>query len=136
MILENIFTERVVHLWNYLPSFVVELPSLNCFKTRLDTFWSNQDVCTTLSHHSWEPEVEVILSVSLSFIMSRIDVHGIEETACAHSADTIRYDAIDNVSTVQQTLKNQRVSVKREERRLSCTHLHMYTRVSLASGTV
>jgi len=91
--------------------------------------------CTTLTHHPWEPEVDVILSVSVSFIMSRIDV-GIEETACAHSADTIRYDAIDNVSTVQQTLENQRVSVKREERMLSCTHLHMYTRVSLASGTV
>jgi len=27
-----------------LPSLVVEAPSLNCFKTRLDKFWSNQDV--------------------------------------------------------------------------------------------
>ena len=39
------FTERVVvNSWNCLPSLVVEAPSLNCFKTRLDKFWSNQDV--------------------------------------------------------------------------------------------
>ena len=44
MILENIFTERVVNLWNSLPSLVVEAQSLNCFKTRLDKFWSNHDV--------------------------------------------------------------------------------------------
>jgi len=49
MILENIFTERVVKLWNSLlwnslPSLVVEAPSLNCLKTLLVKFWSNQDV--------------------------------------------------------------------------------------------
>jgi len=33
VILENIFTERVVNLWNSLPSLVVNTPSLNCFKT-------------------------------------------------------------------------------------------------------
>ena len=45
MILENIFfTKRVVKLWNSLPSLVVEVPLLNCFKTRLDKLWSNQDV--------------------------------------------------------------------------------------------
>jgi len=45
MILENIFfTERIVNLWNSLPSLVVEAPSVNCFKMRLDKFWSNQDV--------------------------------------------------------------------------------------------
>jgi len=37
-------TERVVNLWNSLPSLVVKGPSLNCFKTRLDKFCSNQDV--------------------------------------------------------------------------------------------
>jgi len=46
MILEKFFTERVVNLWNSLPSLVVEAPSVrpNCFKIRLDKFWSNQDV--------------------------------------------------------------------------------------------
>jgi len=43
-ILKIFFTERVVNLWNSLPWLVVDAPSLNCFKTRLDTFWSNQDV--------------------------------------------------------------------------------------------
>jgi len=46
MILEKKFTERVVNLWNSLPYLVVEAPSINCFKMRLDKFWSNgnQDV--------------------------------------------------------------------------------------------
>jgi len=40
----------------------------------LDKFWSNRDLkmlCTGMSskHHSWEPEVEVILSVTVSFII-------------------------------------------------------------------
>jgi len=38
------FTERIVNLWNSLPSLVVEAPPINCFKMRLDKFWSNQDV--------------------------------------------------------------------------------------------
>jgi len=48
--------------------------------------------CITLKHHFWEQEVEVILSVIVSFIRAYvmyIDV-GIEASACAHSADTIR----------------------------------------------
>ena len=39
-----LFTERVVNLWNSLPSLLVKAQLLNCFKTRLDKFWSNQDV--------------------------------------------------------------------------------------------
>jgi len=64
-------------LWISLPSLVVKAPSRNCFKTRLDKFWSNQDVVVvvvefmTLKHRSWEPEVEVILSVIVSFIVLR-----------------------------------------------------------------
>ena len=73
MILENIFlTERVVNLWNSLPSLIVKAPSLNCFKTRLDKFWSNQDVLYNFKHHSWEPEVEVIHSLIVLFILLRI----------------------------------------------------------------
>jgi len=71
-ILENIFTEIVVNLWNSLPYLVVEAPSINCFKMRLDKFWSNQDVLYNFKAPFWEPEVEVILSVTVSFIMSCI----------------------------------------------------------------
>jgi len=44
MILKNIFTDRIVNSWISLPSLVVEAPSTNCFKMRLDKFWFNQDV--------------------------------------------------------------------------------------------
>jgi len=42
--------------------------------------------------NSCEPEVEVVLSVIVSCIILRIHRCGIEATAYAHSADTIRYD--------------------------------------------
>jgi len=38
------FTNRVVNIWNSLPVYVVHADSVNCFKSRLDTFWSNQDL--------------------------------------------------------------------------------------------
>jgi len=31
-------------VWNSLPDHVVDVSSLNQFETRLDKFWSNQDV--------------------------------------------------------------------------------------------
>ena len=38
------FTNRIVNIWNSLPSWVVTADSTNIFKTRLDTFWHNQDI--------------------------------------------------------------------------------------------
>ena len=38
------FTSRIVKVWNSLSSFVVSADSVNCFKNRLDKFWSNQDI--------------------------------------------------------------------------------------------
>jgi len=38
------FTNRVVNIWNSLPNWVVTAESINTFKTRLDTFWHNQDI--------------------------------------------------------------------------------------------
>jgi len=38
------FTNRVVNIWNGLPNWVVTAESTNIFKTRLDTFWHNQDI--------------------------------------------------------------------------------------------
>jgi len=38
------FTNRVVNIWYSLPNKVVLADSVNCFKSRLDKFWQNQDI--------------------------------------------------------------------------------------------
>ena len=38
------FTSRIVNVCNSLSSFVVSADSVNCFKNRLDKFWSNRDI--------------------------------------------------------------------------------------------
>ena len=38
------FGNRIVNIWNSLPSYVVSAETVNCFKTRLDRFWLNQDI--------------------------------------------------------------------------------------------
>ena len=44
------FANRVglVNTWNALPSHVVSVGTMNCFKTRLDKFWLNQDILYSL----------------------------------------------------------------------------------------
>ena len=39
---KHFFTNRVVKVWNSLPEDVVNAPSVNSFKNRLDKFWNNQ----------------------------------------------------------------------------------------------
>ena len=43
-LLKYSFTERIVDLWNCLPTCVVKNPSVNSFKRNLDKFWCNQNV--------------------------------------------------------------------------------------------
>ena len=38
------FTLRVSRIWNKLPDTVVNVPTLNTFKNRLDRYWKNQDL--------------------------------------------------------------------------------------------
>ena len=38
------FTSKVVNVWNSLPSFAVSAVTVNCFKSRHDKFWKNQDI--------------------------------------------------------------------------------------------
>ena len=38
------FANRIVNIWNSLPSYVVCAETVNCFKTKLDRFWLNQDI--------------------------------------------------------------------------------------------
>jgi len=44
MICVNIFTARIVNIWNSLPNSVVDASTVNAFKARLDKFWSHQAV--------------------------------------------------------------------------------------------
>ena len=37
----NSFANRIVNDWNALPSEVVESPSINMFKKKLDDYWIN-----------------------------------------------------------------------------------------------
>jgi len=38
------FTNRVIPIWTSLSNHVVCADTVNCFKNRLDKFWSNQEV--------------------------------------------------------------------------------------------
>ena len=40
---ENTFSNRVVDNWNSLTEDIVNAPSLNAFKSRLNRFWRNLD---------------------------------------------------------------------------------------------
>ena len=40
---QNSFTIRVIDTWNSLPQQVVEAPSVNSFKNRLDKYWKDQE---------------------------------------------------------------------------------------------
>jgi len=41
---KHYFTARSVNIWNSLPNHVVDVNTVNLFKTRLDKFWVNQGV--------------------------------------------------------------------------------------------
>ena len=41
---KHCFINRVTNVWNSIPNYVINAPSLNVFKNRLDHFWSNQDI--------------------------------------------------------------------------------------------
>ena len=56
------FTNRVVNIWNSLPNKVVLADSVNCFNSRLDEFWPNQDIVYFLELKLKEPETEVRFS--------------------------------------------------------------------------
>jgi len=38
------FTNTVVNIWNFLPSYIISAKTVNCFKSKLDNFWKNQDI--------------------------------------------------------------------------------------------
>jgi len=38
------FSAHIVNIWNNLPNHVVDVNTVNLFKTHLDRFWANRDV--------------------------------------------------------------------------------------------
>ena len=38
------FPNRAVNMWNFLPEYVVNAPSVDSFKNRLDKQWSNEEI--------------------------------------------------------------------------------------------
>ena len=44
---QKFFTRRVVNAWNNLPAEIVEAPSFNSFKNRLDDHWEDSKFDTT-----------------------------------------------------------------------------------------
>jgi len=92
-------------LWNSLPSLVVKAPSLNCFQTRLDKFWSNHDVL----YHFKAPFLgtgsrSYSQSDCIVYSVTYIDV-GIEATSLRPQC---RYDTIrkHTLSHTLHTFKN------------------------------
>jgi len=38
------FDDRIVNIWNSLPTYVVDVQSIDVFKVWLDKFWAQQEV--------------------------------------------------------------------------------------------
>ena len=38
---ENLFTQRVINMWNFLPETVVSASTVSIFKQKLDEFWNS-----------------------------------------------------------------------------------------------
>ena len=39
-----IFTERVTNVWNRLPSYIIEAPSIEVFERNIDIDWRDQNI--------------------------------------------------------------------------------------------
>ena len=61
------FANRIVNIWNSLPSYVVSAETVNCFKTRLNRFWLNQDIIYNFRSeiHGTGSRSEIIVKSSL-----------------------------------------------------------------------
>ena len=46
------FTNRVISIWNTLPDTVVSTNTIDTFKSRLDRFWSDQEV-----KYNWKSDI-------------------------------------------------------------------------------
>ncbi len=63
---KHYFTNRVVKVWNSLPKDVVDAPSVNSFKNRLDKFWEHQPM-------KYDFEEPYMIGPSLKIYLSELD---------------------------------------------------------------
>ena len=49
---KNMFTNRIIDIWNSLPDNVVNAPTLGTFKSRIDKFWQHQSML-----YDWEADI-------------------------------------------------------------------------------
>ena len=79
------FTNRVANIWNSLPNKVVLADSVNCFKSRLDKFWQNEDIVynfrAEIEGTGKRSEVQLVIIVFDNFARRRIEEMGIEASA-------------------------------------------------------
>jgi len=57
----------VVNIWNSLPEYVVHADTVNCFKSRLDKYWYNQEYIIFVLKFV-EPEAKVKLYIKYQCI--------------------------------------------------------------------
>jgi len=69
---KHFFTNRVVPLWNSLLYGVVDSDTINCFKSQLDTFWTNQDIHITGKPALLEPGTEVHVCYNVLFKFAQV----------------------------------------------------------------
>ena len=79
------FTNQVVNIWNSLPNKVVLADSVNCFKSRLDKFWQNEDIVynfrAEIEGTGKRSEVQLVIIVFDNFARRSIEGMGIEASA-------------------------------------------------------
>ena len=63
---KHYFANRVVKVWNSLPKDVVDAPSVNSFKNRLDKFWEHQPM-------KYDFEEPYMIGPSLKIYLSELD---------------------------------------------------------------
>ena len=51
------FKCRVTNQWNNLPNYIVNAPSLNAFKNRLDKLWEREDIL-------FDPDIDIFATTS------------------------------------------------------------------------
>ena len=56
---QNFFSVRVINEWNKLPQSVIEAPSVNAFKIRLDKYWSDMGDYSWHGYTTHQPQVKV-----------------------------------------------------------------------------